>query len=66
MAPQQPSCRKTASTWSSSNTASRSMISGGWPCRRSAAAASSAPSMHCTVRSRSTRRGERQALPFTS
>src|SRR5471030_1379302 len=55
-----------ASTWSSSRTASKSSSRGGWPIRRSAAAANRAPSMHWAVRSRSTRRGDRQVGPRAS
>ena len=59
-----PPLLKIASTWSSSRMASRSSSSGGYPSTRSAAAPSSAPSMQCAVRSRSTRRGERHRGPI--
>ena len=39
-----------------------SMIRGGYPMRRSAAAANSAPSKQCALRSRNTLRGERYSL----
>src|SRR5260370_28322944 len=53
---------KTATTWSVSFTASKSMTSGGNPITRKAAAAKIAPSRQWQVRSRSTSRGD-QAVP---
>src|SRR6187399_1778320 len=53
-------------TWSVSRTATRSSINGGQPLIRSAAAAKSAASKQCAVRSRITRRGERQVSPSGS
>src|SRR5262245_61293928 len=64
--PQQPSRRNSATTWSSSLSAWKSISSGGWPWIHSAQAATKAPSMQWARFCRSVSATERQVSPSGS